>query len=97
MHWNGYGDDHQSVGSGRDSVPGVWTSFHTYALEWEPGMVTFYIDGNVHYSYSGPEVPSVPLWIILNNALEIWHGPIDDSALPAYFEVDYVRVYEKTE
>ncbi len=97
MHWNGYGDDHQSLGAQKHYVPGIWTGFHTYALEWEPGLVTFYVDGYPYYDYSGEEVPSVPLWIILNNALETWEGPIDDSALPAYFEVDYVRVYEKIE
>lgn len=97
MHWNGYGNDHQNLGAQKYYVPGIWTGFHTYALEWEPGTVTFYADGYPYYSYSGAAVPSVPLWMILNNSLETWHGPIDNSALPSYFEVDYVRVYEKIE
>ncbi len=95
MHWNGYGVDHQCIGTQYYHVPGIWTQFHTYALNWQPGVMTFYVDGYPYFTYEGPQTPSVPLWIILNNGIEIWHGPIVDSALPNYFEVDYVRVYEK--
>jgi len=93
LHWDGYEEDHKSIGSGMYSVPGVWDSFHTYAMKWEPGKLTFYADGVAYWSHSGEEVPSEELWIILNNALDQWTG-IDESAMPTYFQVDYVRVYE---
>jgi len=91
MHWGGYGAGHKWVGSYMHTVPGLWRGFHTYAMKWEPGKLTFYVDDVPYWDYSGKEVPSAKLWVILNNALD--QSGIDESAMPTYFEVDHVRVY----
>jgi len=93
LHWDDYGDDHKWAGSGMYSVPGVWDGFHTYAVKWEPGKLDFYVDGTKFWTHAGEEVPSVELFIILNNALDDYEG-IDTNDMPTYFEIDYVRVYE---
>ena len=40
--------------------------FHDYAVDWEPGSLTFYVDGQVVRSYTGGDVPSQPMYLILN-------------------------------
>lgn len=87
------------------SVPGGYANdFHTYSCEWQPGKITFYVDG-VHFSTRTPEdVNPWPFddgnkfYIILNLAVGgDWPGPPDESTpLPSSFEVDYVKVYQES-
>ena len=49
LHWDGYGVDHKSVGSGLRGS-GLATGFHTYAVEWTPDVQRYYIDGAYLYS-----------------------------------------------
>ena len=96
MHWNGYGEEHESLGAQKYDVPNIWTQMHTYSLLWSPGNIKFYADGYMFYEYSGPEVPAEAMYIILNGMVRDYHGDgVDDASLPASFKIDYVRVYKK--
>ncbi|EWH10579.1 glucan endo-1,3-beta-D-glucosidase [Catenovulum agarivorans DS-2] len=85
------------------SQPQKWSdNFHVYAVEWEPNEIRWYVDGML-YSTKTPSDLANPSWwtyenyqyhILLNMAVGgSWGGTVDDSALPATMEVDYVRVY----
>ena len=82
--------------------PTAETGFHTYGVYWEPGIVTFYLDGKVVYSvHNATYVPNVPEHLLLNASItqNDWHGntiPFADIAagMPCFMEVDYVRVYD---
>ena len=85
------------------SQPQKWSDdFHVYAVEWEPNEIRWYVDGML-YSTKTPSDLANPSWwtyenyqyhILLNMAVGgSWGGTVDDSALPATMEVDYVRVY----
>lgn len=77
-------------------IPGLADNFHTYALDWEPGLIALYVDGIKVYEYIGQDVPVDPLYIIVSCRTGGWGGPcVDESALPDNFEIDYVRVYQK--
>ncbi len=92
-------------------VPGVRDEFHTYGMEWLPDRIIFSIDGTVTYTYRKPETAegerASDTWpfdqrmhLLLNLAFGgTWGGSmgIDESCLPARFEIDYVRVYESPE
>ncbi len=43
LHWNGYGQEHESAGF-RSTVPNVLTGFHTFGLLWTPDEYVFYVD-----------------------------------------------------
>jgi beta-glucanase (GH16 family) len=43
--------------------------FHTYAFDWEPGSITWYVDGVKAYDLSG-DVPVTPGKIMMN----AWNG-----------------------
>ncbi|WP_440065817.1 ricin-type beta-trefoil lectin domain protein [Streptosporangium sp. OZ121] len=76
-------------------------AFHTFTVDWEPGAVTWYVDG-VQYSRKTPAdtrgnpwVYDHPFFMILNLAVGgNWPGSPDASTtFPQQLTVDYVRVY----
>lgn len=84
--------------------PDAWSdNFHTYAIEWQPNEIRWYVD-DVLYSVKRPEdLSEQSYWtfeqyqyhLILNLAVGgNLGGPVDDSKLPQVMEVDYVRVYD---
>ena len=78
------------------------SEFHVYALEWTASEMKFYIDGKQHLLFKNDgggynHWPfDAPFYLKLNLA---WGGNMggrtDESALPAVYEVDYVRVFTK--
>ncbi|MEZ4223090.1 MAG: glycoside hydrolase family 16 protein [Polyangiaceae bacterium] len=99
LHWGtDYGSGHQSDGSNY-SGPDFSADFHTYGLEWTESKVTWTIDGTERHSYSGPGVPKVPMYVILNLAIGGgWPGSPDGTTVfPANYDVDYVRAYKAGE
>ena len=70
--------------------------FHVYALEWEPDMMRWFIDGNlIHSTTNG--IPHTPHYLILNTAVGgKWPGnPDETTVFPQYHDIDYVRVYQR--
>ena len=83
---------------------GAEGEFHTYAILWTAKNITTYVDGKVQLSYDNKgkgrdDWPyDDPFYIIFNLA---WGGDwggsqgVDESALPATMEVEYIRVFQK--
>ncbi len=83
---------------------GAEDEFHTYAIKWTHENITTYVDGRVQLSYDNKgkgrdDWPyDDPFYVILNLA---WGGDwggamgVDETALPATMEIDYVRVFQK--
>ncbi|MDY5954255.1 MAG: glycoside hydrolase family 16 protein [Kiritimatiellia bacterium] len=78
--------------------------FHIYALEWDSNRLRILYDERLvlEMPLSKADTPDgwnpfrQPHYLLLNLALGTnFGGPIDDSALPAEFLVDYVRYYQK--
>jgi hypothetical protein len=76
--------------------------FHTYAVEWAPDSVKFYLDTAMYESRTPTDTPpgtgwafNHPFYMILNVAVGgQWPGSPDESTpIPAQMLVDYVRVY----
>jgi len=81
-------------------------TFHLYQLWWEPGRIRLGIDGTRTLSVSRPASSAGERWpfddgpfvLILNLAVGgDWGGAhgVDQTALPARMEVDFVRIYQK--
>ncbi len=104
VHCNKYNNSGTSIESGRKTVSTSQSAFHTYAMEWTATAMTFYVDGATILTYrnDGTGVNAWPFdnpfYVILNLA---WGGSwggvkgVDESFLPATFEIDYVRVFQK--
>ena len=83
---------------------GAEGEFHTYAILWTAKNITTYVDGKVQLSYDNRGLGrddwpyDDPFYVIFNLA---WGGDwggaqgVDESALPATMEVDYIRVFQK--
>lgn len=77
-------------------------AFHVFAVEWEPGEIRWYRDGQ-HYhsarphSVNGEWAFEHPFFVLLNLAVGgYWPGYPDENTLfPQVMLVDYVRVYRK--
>ncbi len=78
--------------------------FHLYAVEWEPGLVRFYLDSHLYATFDSSQWPAGGTWafdhpffIILNLAVGgDWPGNPDPSTkFPQTMLVDYVRVYTR--
>ena len=99
--YNSHGSawDHEaSFGGHKDDDVDRSADFHTYAVEWDESNLSFYFDDKKFASYNRPtEIKQLTAqYIIVNLAIGGWAG--DDieitSDKPAYFEADWVRVWQ---
>ena len=79
--------------------------FHLWVMHWEPTFIRLYLDGHLynhvdlshtqdaHYDHYNPFHHSV--YMILNLAVGGAAGNPAHTHFPGYFEVDYVRVYQR--
>jgi beta-glucanase (GH16 family) len=77
--------------------------FHIFAIEWVPGQIQWFVDGNLYHTVTKDMIPENtewvfdhPFFIILNLAVGgNWPGSPDSSTqFPQQMLVDYVRVYQ---
>lgn len=89
-------------------LKGATDDFHVYALEWTPEYIKSYVDGEQLLYYNPEDYPKgrnadtwpfdAPFYLKLNLAWGgNWGGAqgIDETCLPAVYEIDYVRVFQK--
>ena len=79
-------------------------AFHNFAVEWEPNVIRFYVDGQLYKTRTPADLPAGTAWvfdhpffIILNVAVGgTWPGKPDATTVfPQMMQVDYVRVYQR--
>jgi hypothetical protein len=79
--------------------------FHTFAIEWEPSVIRFYVDGLLYATKTPADLPvgstwafAHPFFILVNVAVGgFWPGNPDASTVfPQTMKVDYVRVYQRS-
>lgn len=91
-----------------DSLGGqAWADeFHVWRMDWDENEIALYLDNQllnnvtldklVNKDSTGINPFKQPHYVLLNFALGgINGGEIDDDLLPAKYEIDYVRVYQK--
>jgi beta-glucanase (GH16 family) len=80
------------------------SEFHAYAIDWTPGKIDFFIDGQKYFTFekTGDDPKAwpfdQPFHLILNIAVGgNWGGAkgVDATIWPQRMEVDYVRVYDR--
>jgi beta-glucanase (GH16 family) len=74
------------------NVADLSNGFHTVTLEWEPGKITWFVDGKKTFE-STDGVPHQPMYLII----DLGGDPAADTNLPASLDIDYVRVYKRAE
>ncbi|EME63654.1 glycoside hydrolase family 16 protein [Amycolatopsis decaplanina] len=80
--------------------PNFSDDFHTYAVDWSPNQIKWYVDGNLYQTRTPADlngnrwVFDHPFYLILNLAVGgYWPGdPNSSTVFPQRLVVDYVRV-----
>lgn len=97
---------HYTSADGQRGQSGWWYStsidltadFHTYALEWTPEELIWYMDGVVLRRHANvATLPGEPMYLLLDLSIGGWWADVgspNSTSFPQYFEVDYVRVWQ---
>ena len=96
MHWDGYGKQHKSIGTGHAYVQSDPDGFITSGLLWTPGSAVYYCNGKVVARWDNSRISNAPSYPILYMVTGGWdNSPLDDALLPADFIIDYVRIWQR--
>jgi beta-glucanase (GH16 family) len=93
LHW---GQQNNIIG-GR--VDADFTQWHTFAMEWLPDRITWYVDGVKQWENRDKQViPRNPMHLTIQldiGPLKDWLPPVDETTPPEVsLEVDWVRIYK---
>ena len=80
--------------------------WNTYGVKWTPDSITYTVNGTPYLSYPNLHLADAQnaayqwpfnhsFYIILSQSLGgtgTWAGPVDNSALPAVFQIDWIKV-----
>jgi beta-glucanase (GH16 family) len=95
-------DVHTYSASQNGSAVNFQAGFHTYATEWDPTQIRFYVDGNLHFTVNQDTSMSNANFttaknIILNLAVggDFDGDPNGTTRFPQIMDVDYVRVWQR--
>lgn len=77
------------------------TDYHTYAFEWTPNYVAWFVDGVEVYKQTGPHIQSLNraqkiMMNIWNPQAPNWAGTWNPNVLPAFAFYDWVSYYSYT-
>ena len=80
---NGLGTTNSTYGSG----------YHTYGVQWIPGHLYWYVDGQLVFNFTSSCIPNKPAYIMANLAIGgSWPGPPTNMSLfPVTMDIDYIR------
>ncbi|MCL2073732.1 MAG: family 16 glycosylhydrolase [Marinilabiliaceae bacterium] len=105
IHCKAYNHINNTEKTASKAVPTAQTDFHIYAVEWTEDYIYGFVDGVRYFTFLNDKKGNKDTWpfnepfyLKLNLAWGgNWGGAqgIDETALPATYEIDYVRVYQK--
>jgi beta-glucanase (GH16 family) len=76
--------------------PDFSADWHTYAMDWQPNAIIWYVDGVERWRCTDKShIPTETMYLLANLAVGgDWPGSPDASTVfPANFEIDYIRVW----
>ena len=105
VHCQAYNHGIGTQKTGEQHIPTAQSEFHIYALLWTEDYIECFVDGKSHFKFENDKKGdkktwpfNVPFYLKLNLAWGgNWGGAqgVDEKVLPATYEIDYVRVYQK--
>jgi beta-glucanase (GH16 family) len=106
IHTEAYYHKNNSQKTDTRAAPGAERNFYTYALLWTDDEIKGYFEGREYFSFPNDHAGdkatwpfNVPFYLKLNLAIGgDWGGAegIDNNIFPSRYEIEYVRVYQKS-
>ena len=87
--------------SNRNTTAGFANGFHTFGVHWQPGKITWYIDGSAVHTHTETDPNQNDayqlMYVIANLAVggNFNTQSVDPAKIPASFDIDYIRVYQE--
>jgi len=84
------------VGSGQDQI--FLQIGSTYAVDWEPNVIIWYVDGIERLRYTDTtRIVKKPMYLIANLSVggDLPGAPDTSTPFPSYYEIDYIRVWKR--
>lgn len=104
IHYGQLFPDNEFTGGRILKQPDAWSDgFHTYAIEWEPNEMRWYVDDLLYSVKTPADLSDSAFWTFENYQYHFLlniavggniGGAVDESMLPQTMDVDYVRVYD---
>lgn len=108
IHFGGQWPKHTSSGGKLPGDTDYSTEFHTYAVQWQPDSLRWYVDDVLYhtetsdnwYSETAPDNARAPFdqpfYFILNLAVggNFPGGPDESSSFPQQILIDWVQIYQ---
>ena len=100
MHYHYLNADGSKVDQGNNWIgPDFSQDWHTFGVHWASSEIVWYVDGVERWRFSDSStISSEPMYVLLNLAVGgNWPGSPDAfTSFPSYYDVDYVRVWQKS-
>ncbi|WP_112662527.1 family 16 glycosylhydrolase [Microvirga flavescens] len=77
------------------TLSGLTTGFHTYGVDWQKDLISWYFDGQLVFQTATPAGMDKPMYMLANLAVGgVWPGsPNASTSFPASLQIDYIRAY----
>ena len=107
--WEG-GLNHEDDPVNRSTAAIDKEEFNVYGVIWNENSITFTVNGKENFTYKNEHMEgddgfyqwpfTKPFYLILSQSLGgegTWEGVIDNAELPAVFQIDWIKVWQKSE
>lgn len=96
QHWGPFPQFYNFASSSFTGPIDLSLDFHTYAVEWFPNRIDWYVDGVLRFTNT-TNIPSQPMYLILNTAVggDFLGNPDASTVFPQTMQVDWVRAYTR--
>lgn len=95
------GDDGQKASSIQSLTGSIDYSqdYHNYGVDWQPGLLVWYIDGVEVNRYAGSNVYNGPMFLLINLAVGNSQAGSPDASttFPADLDIAYVHAYQRVD
>jgi len=97
VHWRDERREDNEDETKYDTSTDLSTGFHSYGVDWESNIITWYFDRHPVKTFSKAAlIPHKPMYVIVNLAVGGWISfPDRNTLFPAEMLVDYVRVWQR--
>lgn len=77
-------------------LPSHYSGWHTFAVDWEPTSITWYVDDKEVFRYRGAGIPDGPMYFVASLAVANYPSAAPDASTPdpASLDIGRVAIYQ---